>query len=213
MAVPAVSLLAAALAVRASQALPASLSGLTVVGCYFGVLLGAAISAWFNRGRALIMLASLLAAYAGYHLARDLGPESFALQAVFTAFAVLVPLNVLLALAFPERGVRQHRNYRWLLLRLAEILIVIWIANAGRSDLSGTAWHDVLDHRLLRYPPPPLVAPILLVAAFAPALWRACPPRAPQALRREPRPRDIRIAAALVPFFIRCGFGAMPLPL
>jgi len=210
-AVPAVILLAAALAVKASKALPVSLSGLTVVGPYIVLLLGAAISAWFNRSRALIMLASLLAAYAGYNLARDLGPESFALRAVFTAFAVLVPLNVLLALAFPERGVRQHRNYRWLLLGLAEILIVIWIANAGRSDLSGTAWHDVLDHRLLRYPPTPLVARIMLVAAFAAALWRAWPRRGPKELRKEPRPLDIGIAAALVAFFIGCEFGEVPL--
>src|SRR2546427_5799688 len=50
------------------------------------------------------------------------GPQSFAVRAVLTAFAVLVPFNVLLALAFPERGVRQYRNYRWLLLGLAEIL-------------------------------------------------------------------------------------------
>jgi len=209
-AVPAVILLAAALAVKASQALPVSLSGLTVVGPYIVLLLGAAISAWFNRSRALIMLASLLAAYAGYNLARDLGPESFALQAVFTAFAVLVPLNVLLALAFPERGVRQHRNYRWLLLGLAEILIVIWIANAGRSDLSGTAWRDVLDHRLLRYPPTPLVARIMLVAAFAAALARTWPRRGPKELRKEPRPLDIGIAAALVAFFIGCEFGEVP---
>src|SRR6267143_3983973 len=181
-AVPAVILLAAALAVVTSQALPVSLSGLTVVGPYIVLLLGAAISAWFNRSRALIMLASLLAAYAGYNLARDLGPESFALRAVFTAFAVLVPLNVLLALAFPERGVRQHRNYRWLLLGVAEILIVIWIANAGRSDLSGTAWRDVLDHWLLRFPPTPIAARIMLVAAFAPALGGPGPRRGPKEL-------------------------------
>ncbi len=209
-AVPAVILLAAALAVNASRALPVSLSGLTVVGPYIVLLLGAAISAWFNRSRALIMLASLLAAYAGYNLARDLGPESFALRAVFTAFAVLVPLNVLLALAFPERGVRQHRNYRWLLLGLAEILIVIWIANAGRSDLSGTAWRDVLDHRLLRYPPTPLVARIMLVAAFAAALARTWPRRGPKELRKEPRPLDIGIAAAVVAFFIGCEWVELP---
>src|SRR5260221_9121985 len=75
LAVPAVILLAAALAVRANQALPASLSGLTVVGPYIVLLLGAAISAWFNRSRALIMLASLLAPHAGYHLAPDLAPR------------------------------------------------------------------------------------------------------------------------------------------
>src|SRR5256885_1093167 len=147
-AVPALILLAAALAVAASHALPRSLSGLIGVGPYIVLLLGTAISAWFNRSRALIMLASLLAAYAGYSLASDLGRESFALRAVLTAFAVLVPFNVLLALAFPERGVRQYRNYRWVLLGLAEILVVIWIAYAGRSSLSGTAWRDALEERL-----------------------------------------------------------------
>src|SRR5205823_10945604 len=59
-AVPAVILLAAALAVAASHALPRSLSGLIGVGPYIVLLLGTAISAWFNRSRALIMLASLL---------------------------------------------------------------------------------------------------------------------------------------------------------
>ena len=202
---PAVILLAAAaLAFASTRALPQSLSGLIVVGPYIVLLLGTAISAWFNRSRALIMLASLLAAYAGYNLASNLGPQSFAVGAVSTASAVLVPFNVLLALAFPERGVRQYRNYRWLLLGLAEILIVIWIANAGRSDLSGTAWRDVLDHWSLRSAPTPLVARILLVAAVAAALARAWPRRGPKELRKEPRPLDIGIAAALVAFFIGC---------
>lgn len=203
-------LLAAALAVAASPALPHSLSGLSVVVPYVVLLLGVTISAWFNRSRALITLASLLAAYAGYSLAWEVGPRTFAVRAVTTASAVFVPLNVLLALAFPERGVRQHRNYRWLLLGLAEILIVIWIANAGRSNLSGTAWRDVLDHWLLRSPPTPLVARIMLATAFAAALARAWPRRGPRELRKEPRPLDIGIAAAVVAFFIGCEWADLP---
>jgi diguanylate cyclase (GGDEF)-like protein len=203
-AMPAVILLAAVLALAAAPALPQSLSGLIVVGPYIVLVLGVAISAWFNRARALIMLASLLAAYAGYTLAGDLGTKSFAMRAVSTALAVLVPLNVLLATYFPEGGVRQHRNYRWLLLGLAEVLIVIWIANAGRSSLSGTAWHDVLDHWSLRPEPTPLVARVLLALAFAAAVVRAWPRRAPKELRKEPRPIDVGIAAALVAFFLAC---------
>jgi diguanylate cyclase (GGDEF)-like protein len=210
LAVPAVILVVATLAIAATHALPPSLSGLTVVGPYIVLLLGTAISAWFNRSRALIMLASLLAAYTGYRLAWDLGPQSFALRAVSTAFAVLVPFNVLLALAFPERGVRQYRNYRWLPLGLVEILIVIWIANAGRSNLSGTAWRDVLDHWLLRSPPMPLAARIMLAAAFVAALARAWPRRGPKELRKDPRPLDIGIAAALVAFFIGCEWVTVP---
>src|SRR5206468_4718800 len=118
-AVPGVILLAVALALKSGLTLPQSLSGLTVVGPYIVLLLGVAISAWFNRGRALIMLVSLLAAYTGYSLAHEFAPKTFAVQAVSTALAVLVPLHVLLASYFPDGGVRQHRNYRWLLLGLA----------------------------------------------------------------------------------------------
>jgi diguanylate cyclase (GGDEF)-like protein len=208
--VPAVILLAAVLAIAASPALPNSLSGLSVVGPYVVLVLGVAISAWFNRSRALIMLASLLAAYAGYRFAMDLDRKDFAVRAVFTSLAVLVPFNVLLALAFPERGVRQHRNYRWLLLGVAEILVVSWIANSGRSNLSGTGWRDVLDTWVLRSPPTPFAARIMLAAAFVAAVARAWPRRGPKELRKEPRPLDVGMTAALVAFFIGCEWVAAP---
>ena len=210
LAVPAAILLVFALALPAGPKLPNSLSGLTAVGPYIVLLIGVAISAWFNRGRALIMQISLLAAYAGYRLAQDLGPESFAVRAVFTALAVLVPLNVLLATYFPDGGVRQHRNYRWLLLGLAEVLIVVWMANAGRSSLSGTAWRDVLGHWLLRSPPTPFVARVMIALAFAGALLRAWPRRGPKELRKEPRPVDVGVASALVAFFLACEFSDTP---
>lgn len=204
-AAPSLILLAAALAVGAGRRLPQNLSGLTEAAPYIVLFFGVAISAWFNRGRALIMLVSLLAGYVGFHIAGgDPGGETFAGRAVFTALAVLVPFNVLLASFFPDGGVRQHRNYRWLLLGLAEILIVVWIAYAGRSDLSGTAWHDVLDSRLLRSPPTPLVARVMIAVAFVAALLRAWPRRGPKELRKEPRPVDIGIASALVAFFVAC---------
>lgn len=203
-------LLVAALA-QAGPGLPKSLSGLTTVGPYVVLALGAAISAWFNRGRALIMLISLLAAFAGYSLAMEQGSQSHAVREVSTAFALIVPFNVLLASWFPDGGVRQHRNYRWLLLGLAEILVVMWIAFAGRSELSGTGWHDVFDHSLLRSPPPtPIAACIMIFLAFAAALWKASPRRRPKELRREPRPVDVGIAAALVAFFLACWWVESP---
>jgi len=204
LAVPAVILLAAAIAVGTSPSLP-SFSGLSLVGPYVVLLLGAAISAWFNRSRAFIMLASLLAAYAAWGMASDLGvAKTFTARAVFAALAILVPLNVLLALSFPERGVRQHRNYRWLLLGLAEMLLVFWVANAGRSVLSGIAWHDVLNHWLLRSPPTPVAGRLLFVLAFVAAVVHTWPRSAGKELRKEPRPLDIGIAGALVAFFTAC---------
>ena len=209
-AAPAAILLAFALALAARRHIPSSLSALAGAGPYIVLLIGVAISGWFNRGRALIMLLSLLAGYTGYGLLADSqGATSFAARAVFTALAVLVPLNVLLATWLPDGGVRQHRNYRWLLLGLAEVLMVTWIANAGRSNLSGTAWHDVLEHRLLQSPPTPIVGRAMIVVAFAGALLRAWPRRTPKELRKEPRPVDVGIACALVALFLACEFSEL----
>ena len=93
----------AALAVWIGPTLPPSLEGLRTLGPYAVLALGVAFALRFNRGRALVLLASLLAAYAGYHYAQGLG--GFAEKAVYTALVVLVPLNALVAMALPERGV------------------------------------------------------------------------------------------------------------
>ena len=45
---------------------------------------------------------------------------AFAARAVYTALSGLVPLNVLLALLLPERGIRYLHSYRWRLLGRAE---------------------------------------------------------------------------------------------
>ena len=203
---PVAVLLATALALATGPALPPSLSGLKTLGPYVVLLLGAGMSVWFNRGRAFIALASLCAAYAGYSLALDLGAASFAARAVFTAAAVLVPTNFLLALALPERGVSHHFNYRWLILAVAEIVFIAWIASAGRSSLSGTVWQDLLEHWLLRSPPMPLAGRLLFVAALVAAAARAWP----KAPATEPRPLDIGQAGALVAFFIACEWANAP---
>jgi GGDEF domain-containing protein len=198
---PAAILIAAVLAMLAGPALPPSLAGLRVLGPGVLLLAGAAMSVWFNRGRAFIALTSLFAAYAGYAIALEVGPASFAARAVFTGLALLVPLNVLLALAFPERGVFHHFNYRWLMIAVAEILSVAWIGSAGRSSLSGTAWHGLLDHWLLRSPPAPLAGRLMIVAALVAAVARAWPRHSPL---------DIGLAGALVAFLIACEWGASP---
>jgi len=208
---PLAILVLAALAVAASSRLPRTLSGLTVLGPYAVLLLGATISVWFNRGRAFIAVTSLLVAYSGYRAAVEaVGAHSFAARAAFTALAVLVPFNVLLALSFPERGVRQHRNYRWLLLGAAEILVVLWIANSGRSSLSGMGWRDVLDNWLLRSSPTPVAGRVLFALALVVAIARAWPRAYGRELRKEPRPLDAGLVGALVGFFIACEWVDSP---
>jgi len=192
-------LAAAALAVSAGPSLPASLSGLRTLGPYVVLAIGVAFALRFNRGRALILLASLLAAYAGYHYAQGLG--GFAEKAVYTALVVLVPLNALIAMKLPERGVVYHGSYRWLVLLGIEALLILWIAAAGRSALSGLAWQGLLEHWLLRSPPTPLAGRLMFAAAFVAAVWRAWP---------KHTPLDFGLVAALIAFFIAAEWAASP---
>lgn len=171
----------------------------------FAALLAAALIAhWFNRGRAFIAALSMLAAYAAYLYASGLG--GFSAKVTYTALVVLVPLNVLAALLATERGVSHHQNHRWLLLGAAEILLVLWIASAGRSNLSGVAWIGLIDHWFLRSPPTPLAGRLVFAAAMAVALWRANP----VAPATVPRPLDIGLAAALAAFFIAAEWVGSP---
>jgi diguanylate cyclase (GGDEF)-like protein len=196
---PAAVLAATALAVWLGPSLPDSLAGLRTLGPYAVLVLAAAFALRFNRGRALILLGSLLAAYAGYRYAQGLG--GFAEKAVYTALVVLVPLNALVAMSLPERGVIYHGSYRWLVLLGGEALLILWIAAAGRSELSGLAWQGVLEHWLFRSPPTPLVGRVLFGAAFAAAVWRAWP---------KHTPLDIGLAASLLAFFIAAEWAASP---
>jgi diguanylate cyclase (GGDEF)-like protein len=196
---PAAILAAAALAVWVGPTLPSSLEGLRTLGPYAVLVLGVAFALRFNRGRALILLASLLAAYAGYHYAQGLG--GFAEKAVYTALVVLVPLNALVAMALPERGVAYHGSYRWLVLLGGEALLILWIAAAGRSELSGLAWQGLLEHWIFRSPPTPLAGRLLFGAAFIAAVWRAW---------SKHTPLDLGLAAALVAFFVAAEWAASP---
>jgi GGDEF domain-containing protein len=202
---PLAVLVVAALLAAAGSALPPVVTLLLNAGPYLVLALGAVIAVWFNRGRAFVALASLLAAYAGYGLALEVGPQSFALRAVFTAIAVLVPFNIFVATLFPERGVAQHRNYRWLLLAAAEVLLVVWVASAGRSSLSGVAWHGVLDHWLLKSPPAPLAGRLMFALALVAAIARAWPRGS-----SDVRPLDVGLAGALTALFIACEWAAAP---
>ena len=200
---PTAILAAAALALWLGPALPPSLAGLKGAGAYFVLLAGAGMGLWFNRGRAFVAAASLLLAYAGYRIALDFGAASFAARAVYTAAVVLVPLNILVALLLPERGVSYHGDHRWLFIVAGEILLVAWIASSGRSEFSGMAWQELIEHWLLRSPPAPLLGRLLFCAAFTAAVWRAMSHKGGPV-----SPIAVGQGGALIAFFIACEWAA-----
>ena len=194
-AVPVAVLIAAAIAASLSQTFSTTLGNFAVFGPYAVLVIGTVIAVWFNRGRAFIALISLLVAFIAYRMALPFGENGFPVRAALTAAAIFVPANILLVLLLPERGIAYFRNYRWLLLGIAEVLVTAWIATAGLSALSGTAWHSALDYWLLKATPTPLLGRVFLAAAFVLAVGRTWPHRSPL---------DVGMVGALVAFFIAC---------
>ena len=90
--------------------LPPSLAGLGVFGPYALLVTGVALAWRFNRGRAFVIVASLLGAFAGY-------PRSLAY--------LFVPANALAAMVLPERGVRFRAGYGWLALLAGQAALVL----------------------------------------------------------------------------------------
>ena len=172
----------AALAARFGR-LPEGFSGLRSAGPYAVLATAMGLAFWFNRGRSFVIAASILAGWTMYHL--------FPGRPMYTAVALLVPLNCLLAFLLRERGARHGPAFRWIVLLGAEIVFLVWFGNASR----GGGFSDALEHWTLRSPPTPLVGRILFAAAFAAAVWRAYPER---------KPLQIADAGALVEFFIGC---------
>ena len=201
---PVVIVALTALGVAAGPPLPPSLSGLPALGPFVALLAAGAIALWFNRGRAFIAAVSMLVGYAGCLFAAGFGP--FAGKVAYTALAVIVPANMLASLLQAERGVFHHHNYRWLLVVLAELLVVLWIASAGRSSLSGVAWVALFDHWTLSSPPTPLAGRLVFAAAFAAAVWRALP-KLPAV---EPHALDVGLAGALAAAFVATEWGSSP---
>jgi diguanylate cyclase (GGDEF)-like protein len=178
---PVAAILAAAvLAARFWPPLSPQLVGLRSLGPYVLLFAATAVSAWFNRERAFVLAASLLAAFT----ANDHLPDAL----TYLALATLVPLNTVVALAIPERGVRWRRAWRWAALIFFELFLFYFI------DLSIDA-AEPFENWLLRSPPTPLIARIAFGAAVAAALWRAWSGNTPL---------EIGVAGGLIAFFIAC---------
>jgi len=170
-------------AVTVGPVLPQSFSGLRTAGPYAVLVTAAGLAWWFNRGRGFVIAASLLLGWILMHHFPD--------KAVYTAAVVLVPLNCVVAVVGPERGVRYGAGYRWLATLAVEALLVFWFSHASIS----------FEHWWLRSPPTPLVGRVAIAAALVAALWRAY---------GERKPMQIAHAGALIAFFVAAEWAGHP---
>jgi diguanylate cyclase (GGDEF)-like protein len=164
--------------------LPASLAGLQTLGPSTLLAVAAALAWYFNRGRAFVVAATLLGAFAGAHAWQ--GPL------IPAVLAMLVPLNVLAATLLPERGARYRASYAWFVLLAAEGFLLAWLRIPADQLPVITVMHVEPMH---------LAARIAFAAAFAAVAWRAWP---------DATPLQVGGAGALAAWFIAASWVQAP---
>jgi diguanylate cyclase (GGDEF)-like protein len=156
-----IALLAAAFAlVFYGDALPPSLAGLKTYGPHIVFAIGVVLAAAFNRGRAVLALIVLIAAYAVQQTWLQQALDVPQARAVYAALVMLVPLNLALLALLPERGLFNRHG----LLRLGAIGIqaafIIWVVAAGATGIVDWTYQRFLE-------PPPFAVGHLPQAGIA----------------------------------------------
>jgi len=156
-----------------SAALPASLAGLKVYGPYLLAAAGAALALAFNRGRAVLALAVLAAAYGAQQLWLVEGLGTLAARAVYAALAVFVPLNLAALATLPERGTFNRHGALRLAVLLAQAAFTAWVIAASQSAIAEWAWQKLLDPWPFGAPRMPQLGIAALAASFVAAIIAA----------------------------------------
>ena len=167
LAVPALVLAAAWLLVPAMPNLPASFAGLKVYGSWGVLALGAILGLAFRRGRVVFALLTLALADAGYALFAHDGLGSPAAPTVYAALCVFVPVNLAALSLLPERGTFNIYGMQRLGVIAAEVIFVLWIVFAFKTEFTDWAYAPLYQTKLLAASPIPQVGLALLALGFA----------------------------------------------
>src|SRR6185295_8469112 len=144
-----IALLAAAFAlVFYGDALPPSLAGLKIYGPPIVFAVGVVLAAAFNRGRAVLALIVLIAAYAVQRTWLQQALDVPQARAVYGTLVMLVPLNLALLALLPERGLFNRHGLARLGAIAIQVAFVIWIVTAGATSVV-----DWIYQRYLEPPP------------------------------------------------------------
>jgi diguanylate cyclase (GGDEF)-like protein len=144
LAVPAALLAAAFGALVLGPPLPPSLSGLRTYGPYLLFAAGAALAAGFGRGRALLALVVLIAAYACQQAWLQQGPVGPQARAVYVALLVFVPLDLALLAWLPERGVFNRHGALRAAALAAQAAFTAWAAGPAGAGVVAAAYEPLL---------------------------------------------------------------------
>lgn len=145
LAVPVAVLGAAFALVFYSAGLPPSLAGFRLYSPHILFVLGLTLAVAYGRGRAVLALIILAAAYASRQWWLQEGLDTFHARAVYAALAIFVPLDLALLCLLPERGTFNRQGALRFGVLLAQVVFTAWIISAGRADLVDLAHRKFLD--------------------------------------------------------------------
>jgi diguanylate cyclase (GGDEF)-like protein len=152
---PAVMLVTARLLVPLLSELPPSLEGIRIYGVHFLLGLGLVISIAFRRGRVVLALLILAAAYMCYTLLLQKGLTSFQARTVFVALSVFVPFNFAVLSLIAERGTFNVYGAQRLAAIVLEAAFTWWIVLANKTETTAWAYAPLYDIKLFAESPIP----------------------------------------------------------
>jgi diguanylate cyclase (GGDEF)-like protein len=198
---PVVLLATAWLIVPLLSELPPSLAGIRIYGVHFLLALGLVVSLAFRRGRIVLALLTLAAAYVCYALLLQKGLAGFPARTVFVALCVFIPLNFALLSFIAERGTFNVYGAQRLLVIAIEAAFTWWIVLATRTEATAWAYAPLYYTKLFAGSPIPHLGLTAIALSFAICLtvWY---------IKRSPL--DIGLAAAGLAFGIGMNGIATP---
>ena len=173
---PLAMLVAFALLIRATPALPPLLAPLRLYVPYLALGAGLLVSLAFKRGRALFAILTLLLAYAGFSQFVSQGLAGFPARTVFAALFLFVPFNLALLTVLPERGALNAYGARRLILILLELSATLAILVADYRNVTDAIYRPLLEAGAFASRVPQAGAAVLalgLVATVACAVAKA----------------------------------------
>ena len=135
--VPCTILVAAWYLLPATARMPDTLSGLQIYGAPLVLAVTAAVSMAFKRGRVLMAVLILAAAYGCYLAFLQPNPKAFPSRAVALGLGIFVPLNLALLAWSRERGILNIYGIRRLAVAGAQVALVAWIVLSSQRALVG----------------------------------------------------------------------------
>ena len=192
--VPAVMLVTAWLLVPLVSELPPSLAGIKTYSADVALGLGLILSIAFRRGRFVLALLVLAAAYFCYTLLLREGLDCFQARTVFVALGVFVPFNFAALSLLAERGIFNIYGVRRLAAIALEAAFTLWIVLANRAEITAWAYAPLYDTQWFAASPIPHLGLTVFAIGFAISLmvWY---------VKRSPL--DLGLAAA----GFACGMG------